>query len=127
MTRCFLNDSPSINKTLWAELVKTACSIKNQLPSSSNESFMSPFEKIYKVQAAINHLQIIGSKFYAKKTGRIQGKQDERSTECSLVGYELENIYKVFDPYINRALKGRDFVICEDSELNLGPSQEVGE
>ena len=29
MTRCFLNDSPNLNKSLWAELVKTACYIKN--------------------------------------------------------------------------------------------------
>lgn len=114
-TRCFLNDTPNLIKPLWAELVNTACYIKNRLPSSSNDGFKSPFEILYGRQPAINHLRIIGSKCYNHKTGKVTGKLDTRATECVLVGYESNNIFRLFDPTTKKMLRARDVVICEQA------------
>lgn len=114
MTRCFLNDSATLIKPLWAELVKTSCYIKNRLPSSTNATFKSPFEMLYNRQPTVDHLRIIGSECFCHKTGKITEKLAERSTQCVLVGYESENIFRVFDASTNSVFRCRDVVICED-------------
>lgn len=37
--RCFVNDSPNLTKLLWEELIRTACYMKNRVPSSTNVNF----------------------------------------------------------------------------------------
>lgn len=113
-TRCFLNDTSNLIKPLWAELVNTSCYIKNRLPSSSNEGFKSPFEVLYGRQPSINHLRIIGSKCFNHKTGKVTGKLDSRATECFLVGYESDNIFRVYDPKTKKVIRARDVIICEN-------------
>lgn len=62
---------------------------------------------------SIDHLRIIGSKCYTNKTGKQLGKLDERATECLLVGYESENIYRVYEPSSRKVFRSRDVVIQE--------------
>ena len=123
MTRCFINDSPHINKTLWAELLKTACYLKNRLPTSSNTNFLSPYEVLYKIRPSIDHLRIIGSKCFYHMTGKIIGKLDERSNEGFLVGYESQNIFRVFDPKTQKVLRCRDVIIYENAKAENMQSQ----
>ena len=126
MTRCFLNDSSNLTKSLWAELVNTACFIKNRLPSSSNEKFKSPFEKLYERAPTLDHLRIIGSKCFCHKTGKICGKLEERSSESILVGYDSTNIYRVFDSVTNKVSRSRDVVICESYQSHSNSNQGEG-
>lgn len=123
MARCFLNDSKNLTKQLWAELIRTACYIKNRLPSSSNEHFKSSFEILFNRQPSINHLRVIGSNCYINKTGKIIGKLDERAYECILVGYESENVFRVYDPLTMMVSRSRDVVIKEDIEDRRDMSQ----
>ena len=123
MTRCFMNDSANIHKSLWAELVKTACYIKNRLPSSTNQNFATPFELLYNRKPTLTHLRIIGSKCYCHMTGKISGKLDERSTECILVGYESEKIFRVFDPKTNKVFRSRDIIIHENETIQITSPQ----
>ena len=125
MTRCFLNDSPYLIKPLWADLTRTACYIKNRLPTSSNKGFLSPFEVLYHHQPELTHLRIIGSRCYSHNTGKILGKLDERSTECFLVGYESNNIFRVYDPLTNKVFRSRDVVICEKAQGNIKSPKEA--
>ena len=113
MTRCFLHDSPNLVKSLWAELIRTACYIKNRIPSSTNENFKSSYEVLFGRQPSIDHLRIIGSICYSNNTGKITGKLDERATECILVGYESNNIFRVYDPATLKVFRSRDVVIKE--------------
>lgn len=115
MTRCFLNDSPNLVKPLWAELVRTACYIKNRVPTSTNDNFQSPFEILFNRPPSINHLRVIGSTCFSNKTGTQFGKLDERALECVLVGYESENIFRVFDPTTRKVFRSRDLVIQEST------------
>lgn len=115
-TRCFLNDNPSLVKSLWAELVRTACYIKNRLPCSANQNFKSPYEMLFDKQPSIEHLRVIGSKCYSHNTGRISGKLDERATQCILVGYESDNIYRVYDSISHKVIRSRDLVIQENTQ-----------
>ena len=121
MARCFLNDTTNLNKSLWAELIKTACYIKNRLPSRSNEKFISPFEMLYHRKPSIKHLRIIGSKCFCHQTGRIIGKLEERSTQCFLVVYESDNIFRVFDFATNKVIRSRDVKICENEQISMKP------
>ena len=116
--RCLLNESPNLIKPLWAELVRTACYLKNRVPTSSNENFKSPFEILFHRQPSMNHLRIIGSTCYNHKTGKIAGKLDERSTECVLVGYESENIFRIYDSSTRRVVRSRDIVVVEPNDVH---------
>lgn len=127
-TRCLLNDSPNLVKPLWAELVRTSCYLKNRVPTSSNESFKSPFEILFNRKPSIHHLRAIGSTCYDHKTGKIPGKLDERSTKCVLIGYETENIFRVYDPSRQVVYRSRDLVIVETNDVHhkqLVPIQEM--
>ena len=112
-TRCMLNDSPILPKSLWAELVRTACYIKNRVPTSSNEAFISPYEKLFNRPPKMDYLRIIGSCCFSHNTGKIIGKLDERSTKCYLVGYESENIFRLFDPTTGKVFRARDVTFQE--------------
>lgn len=117
MARCFVNDSTHLIKPLWAELMRTACYIKNRIPTSANEGFKSSYEMLFNRPPPINHLRVIGSKCYCNKTGKQIGKLDERATECVLVGYESENIFRVYDPKTRQVFRSRDVVVKEDSTV----------
>lgn len=112
-TRCMLNDSPILIKSLWAELVRTACYIKNRVPTSSNEKILSPYERLFKRVPNMEHLRVIGSCCFSRNTGKISGKLDERSTKCHLVGYESENIFRLFDPINRKVFRARDVTFQE--------------
>lgn len=114
MTRCFLSDSPNLIKPLWADLVRTACYLKNRTPTNANLDFKSSFEILFRQPPQIDHLRVIGSICFNHQTGRISGKLDERSTKGLLVGYESDNIFRVFNPITNQVVRARDVVICED-------------
>lgn len=117
-TRCLLHDSTNLDKHLWAELVRTACYVKNRLPTSANEDFKSPYEMAFNRSPSLQHLRIIGSTCYNHQTGKITGKLDERSKVCYLVGYDSENIYRVYDPANRRVIRSRDIVIHESVHAN---------
>lgn len=125
-----LNDSPRLIKPLWAELVRTACYIKNRMLTSSIDKFLSSYEKLLHRSPPIEHLKMIGSTCYCYNTGRISGKLDERSTECHLVRYESENLFQLFDPATRKVFRARDVVIKElidnvtqDKELSTNMDQ----
>lgn len=125
MTRCFLNDTPRLPKSLWAEMVRTSCYIKNRLPTAANHKFQSPYEKLFRRQPEISHLKIIGSTCYNHQTGKISGKLNERSSEGLLVGYETSNIFRIFDPATNKVSRARDVIICEgtsDKQIQIHES-----
>lgn len=122
-TRCFLNDSPRLIKPLWADLVRTACYIKNRIPTSAHDDNKSPFEVLFQRQPEIHHLRIIGSLCYQHKTGK--GKLEERSTEGLLVGYEGTNIFRIFDPNTQIVTRARDVTICEETPTNVTSHHET--
>lgn len=121
-TRCFLNDSPNLIKPLWADLVRTACYIKNRVPTTATDNYKSPFEILYNRQPELDHLKIIGSTCYSHVTGRVQGKLEERSMEGILVGYEAHNIFRVFDPMTNRVFRARDVIVREERSSTMASS-----
>lgn len=116
MARCFVNDSPYLTKALWAELIRTACYVENRVPSSTNANFKSSFEMLFNRSPSIDHLRVIGSKCYSNKTGKHLGKLEERATEFLLVGYESENIYRVYDPTSRKVFRSHDLVIQENTQ-----------
>lgn len=124
MTRCFLNDSNRLTKPLWAELVRTSCYIKNRLPCSSNEQFKSAYEMLFNRPPSLSHLRIIGSTCYSNKTGKNVGKLDERADKCLLVGYESDNIFRVYDPSSRKVFRSRDLVIKEQMHYDQNESSE---
>jgi hypothetical protein len=117
--RCFANDSPILTKALWAELIRTACYIKNRVPSSTNANFKSSYEMLFNRPPSIDHLRVIGSKCFSNKTGKQLGKLEERAIECLLVGYESENIYRVYDPSSRKVFRCRDLVIQESIQQDI--------
>lgn len=130
MTRCFLSDSPSLIKPLWADLVRTACYLKNRTPTNANSDFKSPFEVLFHRRPELHHLRVIGSMCYTHKTGRIAGKLEERSSEGLLVGYESNNIFRVFDPSTNKVIRARDVVIREETQntpSNISESNSISD
>lgn len=112
-TRCFLNDLLTLPKPVWAELIKTACYLKNRMPSSATENFQSSYEMLIHRRPSFDHLRIIGSVCYGSKTGRAIGKLDERAIEFRLVGYESDDIFRVCDPATQKVIRARDLVIKE--------------
>lgn len=131
MARCFVNDSSDLIKPLWAELMRTACYIKNRIPTSANQGFKSSYEMLFNRPPSISHLKVLGSKCFSNKTGKQTGKLDERAIECVLVGYEAENIFRVYDPNTRQVFRSRDVVVIENSttpsakDIKMKPNQEV--
>ena len=114
--RCVISDS-ALDKTLWAEALRTVVYIKNRSPTSAIKG-ATPHEAWYGKKPNISHLRIIGCTAYAhiaKGTGL--KKLDDRSIKCKLLGYEGRNQYRLWNPVTRKLIRSRDVIFDETEEI----------
>jgi hypothetical protein len=77
----------------WPEVVRTANYIRMRTPHFKVQT--TPFRSWYGRDPHYRHLRTLGTKCWA--LNRIRGKQKDNATECILLGYEGDHIYRLVD------------------------------
>ncbi|MBE3046304.1 hypothetical protein IMZ48_27960 [Candidatus Bathyarchaeota archaeon] len=118
-TRCMM-DSSGIPYRLWLYAIRTATTIINLLPTSSNDGSKSPHEclaahiKLGGTKPYIHHLRTFGCVAYVHKKGSLRpaksAKMQPRALKGKLVGYDSlrGHIFHVWIPQLDCVLRVRD-------------------
>jgi len=119
---------------LWVEIYKATVYLYNRTPKKSL-SWRSPYEDFHTFVAKkdgipnpvrkpqISHLRNYSCKAFAmtndalKKTNRLN-KLEPNAWISYLVGYDSTNIYRVWNPKLNRVIRVRDVTFNEDEFYN---------
>ncbi|KAF7543720.1 hypothetical protein G7046_g9943 [Stylonectria norvegica] len=114
---------------LWPEMVRTAVYLLNRTPKARlkgktpYESFLSQVpsaEGRVKSQPRVTHLKTIGCKAFAmtenaqKKEQRLKSRTAPKAWIGYLVGYNSQNIFRIWNPATNSVYVTRDVVFNED-------------
>ena len=103
-------------KYLWGEAFLASIYLYNITPHSSL-GFKSPFEVYNNYKPNTSNIKTWGSLVYYN-TNKYKTKLEPRNNKAILIGYMNNNIYKVYDLTLKRALYTRDIIILEDKFLN---------
>ncbi|KAF4435725.1 putative retrotransposon HobS hobase [Fusarium austroafricanum] len=121
---------------LWSELVRTAVYQLNRTPKqrlkwkTPYESFLSgvPTAK-EKNQPRIGHMRVIGCKAFALtssaqlKEKRLQSRTSPKAWIGFLVGYNSQNIFRVWNPLTNKIYITRDVIFNEEEFFSADETQ----
>ena len=113
-------------KTLWAEMLLTACHLVNLSPSTAID-FKTPYEKWIGQSANYGNLRAFGCPAYAHTS---QGKLAFRALKCFFIGYpEGVKGYKIWCTDLSppRCIISRDVTFNERELLNQKSPQQPTE
>ena len=128
---------------LWPEIDRAAVYLHNRTPRY-NYNWKSPYDRFHtylahrdgiatldrKPQQA--HLKVYGCKAFAltteylKKEKRLQ-RFNPKAWIGYLVGYDSENVYRIWNPIKNTVIRARDVIVNEDEVFNGNQSYESRE
>lgn len=110
-TRSMLK-AKKLPKSLWGEVLKTSAYIKNRSPSVDD---MTPYERLNDTKPFLGHLRAIGSRVWVHIPKEKRAKLDDRSWQGTLVGYEGNNQYRIYDPLSGKVHISRDVTVDENN------------
>ena len=78
-----------LSESYWEEARKTACYVYNRSPGAHDDvSPVSPYQQYYGIAPHVNHLQIFGTKCYAKNPKKDKGNHEQKAWPGIFVGYQ---------------------------------------
>jgi len=100
---------------LWGEGVKTACYIKNRIPTRSLEGNKTPHEVWTREVPSVSHIRKFGCLVYRHIPKKTRRKLEHKAMKGILVGYESESgMYRVYHPQNDSVAVSRDLLIFEN-------------
>lgn len=108
--RAMIIDS-SIPKCFWGEAVRTAAYLLNRSPTTALEN-KTPYEMWNDKKPDLNNLRIFGSTAFLRKS-KVSDKFDGKSLKCRMVGYGLQNTYRLWNDDLKCIKIGRDVIFDE--------------
>ena len=111
-------------KSLWIELAKACCYIRNRVPGVDPQT---PYERFEGSRPDLSHLRVLGCKvFVTIPPERRRDKLSAQSWEGVLVGYDGVNNYRVYSPLMKRVKTYCDVEFCkyETTHSNTDTSNE---
>lgn len=128
---------------LWPELMRTAVYLLNRTPKQRLK-WKTPYESFFscipssqeKNQPRIGHMRAIGCKAFALtasaqlKEKRLQSRTSPKAWIGFLVGYNSQNIFRVWNPLTNKIYITRDVIFNEEeffSADEVQMKQTIGE
>jgi hypothetical protein len=131
-TRLLAIDS-NLPKQLWPELVRTAVYLLNRTPKAKL-GWKTPYQSFFstiptanpetKAQPRVSHLKTIGCKAFVMnktaqlKTQRLKSRLDPKAWIGYLVGYNSQNIFRVWNPVTNSVYITRDVIFNEKESFD---------
>jgi hypothetical protein len=104
-------EEKSMPKFYWAEAVRTAVYIQNQIRDK-----VSAYEQYFGTKPNLRHLWVFGSIAYVHIPKEKRKKLDAKAEKCILVGYSDEQKgYKCYNPRTKQACVSRDVVFDESA------------
>ena len=78
-----------LSESYWEEARKTACYVYNRSPGAHEDaSPVSPYQQYYGIAPHVSHLQIFGTKCYAKDPTKDKGNHEQKAWPGIFVGYQ---------------------------------------
>ncbi|GJX08294.1 zinc finger, CCHC-type containing protein [Tanacetum coccineum] len=112
-TRCMMK-ATSMPQNFWAEAVRHAIYILNNVPTKALED-ITPYEAIKQRKPNLGNLRIFGCIAYAKVPTQHLTKLDDRSIKMIYLGNEQgSKAYRLFDPITQRICVSRDVKFKEN-------------
>jgi hypothetical protein len=109
-------------KSYWAEAVRTAVYIQNQIGDK-----VLPYEQYFGTKPNLRHLRVFGSIAYVHIPKEKRKKLDAKAEKCILVGYSDEQKgYKCYNPQTKQACVSRDVVFDESASWYLPSIPQPG-
>ncbi|KAG5786568.1 hypothetical protein H9Q69_014351, partial [Fusarium xylarioides] len=112
---------------LWLEMVRTAVYLLNRTPKQGlkwktpYESFLSAIPNAKENnQPRIGHMRTVGCKAFAmtkstqQKENRLQSRTSPKAWIGFLVGYNSQNIFRIWNPLTNKIYVTRDVIFNEE-------------
>ena len=120
--RCLLFNA-NLPKYLWGEAVLVATYLYNRTPHSKLD-YKTPYELKYNQKPNISNIRTFGSiAFYKLKSNKVK-KLDIKANKGILIGFN-ENIYKIWDLELNKAIWVRDIRILENKFINTNNKIDI--
>lgn len=119
MARCMLLQS-KLPPTFWAEVVMTACYIRNRCSTRALQGGVPHTAWTTKVPI-VAHFKTFGVVAHMLEKGKNFGKFDPKTRRCIfiLLGYSLESkAYRLWDPVAKKVLKSRDVKFLQEFQEN---------
>lgn len=118
MTRCLLLDS-GLDKSFWAEAMKTANYIQNRVPTSTHGR--TPYELWFGERPDLSNMHVFGSRAWVQIPKVKRTKLESTSTCMRFIGYASQQKgYRFWDPVQKQCVISRDVKFVE---LNNGSYQ----
>lgn len=73
----------------WAEAMKTAAFVINQLPQQ-RLCFLSPFQKLWNMKPTVGYLKVFGFVCYVFIPDQLRSKMDKKAIRFIFVGYDSQ-------------------------------------
>lgn len=102
----------NLPKSLWGEAILTATYLYNRTPNSSI-NYKTPYYLKYNKLPNLSNIKIFGSLTYHKEPKDFIKKLDPRATIYYLIGFNSNNLYKLYNPRNNKSIISRDCKILE--------------
>lgn len=124
----------NLPQDLWPEMVRTAVYLLNRTPKqrlnwkTPYESFFSGIptaETMDQLQPRVTHLRMIGCKAFALTRGaqlkeqRLKSRMTPKAWIGYLVGYNSQNIFRIWNPITNKVYITRDVIFNEEEVFSL--------
>lgn len=103
-------------ENLWPELIRTAVYLLNRTPNKK-PNWQTPFEQYYSRKPDVSNLKIVGCRAYVHIPRQVRlaaEKLSERAWVGYLIGYEAQNIWRIWHPTSKQVVRVRDVVFLED-------------
>lgn len=100
---------------LWSEAIRTACYIRNRLPTKKNSS--TPFERFTGKKPYVAHMNEFGAEVQVLVNWDHLFKWSGRTEPGHLVGYTVKrNTFRVYLPALNKVIETSDVIFRKHTE-----------
>jgi len=115
--RAILYDS-KLPKALWGEILKAVVYIWERSPNAALNG-MTAYEAWTGQKPEVGHFRRLGCRAYKLiRKALHQKKLDDRGETCFLVGYEGQNLYRLWNPTSGKVERAKDVLFDEDIRIN---------
>ncbi|KAL3690411.1 hypothetical protein R1sor_016720 [Riccia sorocarpa] len=100
-------------KSLWGEVVLTACYLLNRSPTRANKG-RTPYQLFMKEAPDLSNLRVFGCVAFVHVPEAERNKLSTRTRRCYMLGYDLQTKgYRCYDPQLQKIRLSRDVVFDE--------------
>ena len=115
IARALLYES-KLGQNLSREALKTACYLRNLLPTSKSE--LTPFERFTKRKPKLQHLVEFGRHVQVLDKGHHHAKLEAKTLPGRVVGFTPRvNTYRVYVPALGRVVETSDVFFCQEEGM----------